>query len=209
MCRHWPIGLIFDYFMGHQILSRQDPLPLLSITLHLSDPPTDKLSLNPSIDACRTNFMNMIKQSDYVRWGNTRRVTSLRKVDQDALWEGVLQGPVSFFSGRPEFNWADSISIGDFDRYWSVASKLMPQPSGSTSSPLERTSSNISQSSATPSGFTSSDASRDPSGMKSVPMRFHLADAQAPALQDVVAPLSSDGESCKLSSESPSMLVSI
>lgn len=34
----------------------------------------------------------MVKQADYVRWGSTRRVTSLRKVDQDGLWEGVLQG---------------------------------------------------------------------------------------------------------------------
>lgn len=62
------------------------------MTLHLSNPPADKLQLNSSIDACRSNFMNMVKQADYVRWGSTRRVTSLRKVDQDGLWEGVLQG---------------------------------------------------------------------------------------------------------------------
>ena len=34
--------------------------------------------------------MNMVKEADFVRWGSTRRVTQLRKVDQDALWEGVI-----------------------------------------------------------------------------------------------------------------------
>lgn len=92
LLRQWPLGLHYDYFHAHHIASSSGPLPLLNVTLHLSHPPTDKLQLNPSIDACRSNFMNMIKQADYVRWGSTRRVTSLRKVDQDGLWEGVLQG---------------------------------------------------------------------------------------------------------------------
>lgn len=35
--------------------------------------------------------------------------------------------------------------------------------------------------------------SKDATGLKSVPMRLHLADVQASALQDVIVPLSTDG----------------
>lgn len=96
------MGLLFDFYLGYFVSSPKDqPLPLLHLTMHLSNPPVDKLLLQgPSLDGCRTNFMNMVKQSDYVRWGNTRRVTSLRKVDQDALWEGVLQGQAAFYVQR-------------------------------------------------------------------------------------------------------------
>jgi autophagy-related protein 5 len=44
--------------------------------------------------------MNQLKEADYVRWGSVRRVTSLRKVDQDALWDGVVAGePASLSRG--------------------------------------------------------------------------------------------------------------
>lgn len=68
----------------------------LEVMLHLRSPPTDKLLLGPSVEACRTNFMNLVKEADFVRWGSTRRVTQLRKVDQDALWEGVVQSEPHF-----------------------------------------------------------------------------------------------------------------
>lgn len=35
--------------------------------------------------------MSMLKEADFVRYGSTKRVTNLRKGDQDQLWEGVLQ----------------------------------------------------------------------------------------------------------------------
>jgi autophagy-related protein 5 len=33
--------------------------------------------------------MNQLKEADFIRWGNTRRMVGLRKVDQDGLWEGI------------------------------------------------------------------------------------------------------------------------
>lgn len=35
--------------------------------------------------------MNQLKEADFIRWGNTRRMTALRKVDQDGLWEGIKE----------------------------------------------------------------------------------------------------------------------
>ena len=90
--RHWPIGLLYDYASAHSIKAKHEPLEVI---LHTRTPPSDKLLLGPSVDACRTNFMNLVKEADFVRWGSTRRVTQLRKVDQDALWEGVVQSQSS------------------------------------------------------------------------------------------------------------------
>lgn len=62
----------------------------LRITLHLSNPPLDKLFMQQSRESCKANFMSQIKEADFVRWGSVRRITSLRKMDQDALWDGVV-----------------------------------------------------------------------------------------------------------------------
>lgn len=74
------------------ILSSWFPSSLtLELILHLSSPPTDKLLLANSAEACKTAFMSAIKEADFIRWGNVRRVTGLRRGEQDALWEAVRQ----------------------------------------------------------------------------------------------------------------------
>lgn len=60
--------------------------------------------------------MSQIKEADFVRYGSTKRVTNLRKTEQDALWEGVVQQ--------------------DFEMYWSVASKLIPNTGASNTESL-------------------------------------------------------------------------
>ncbi len=93
LCRHWPIGLLYDY---HTITTsmkgskrpeaQQSPLRL---TLHLAAPPTDKLLIAPSIEACKQAFMGQLKEADFLRWGNTKRMTGLRGAEQDGIWEGI------------------------------------------------------------------------------------------------------------------------
>lgn len=93
-CRHWPIGLIYDY---HTAASSIRPAPPslqsapLRLTLHLASPPTDKLLLSPSAEACKQAFMGQMKEADFLRWGNTKRMTGLRKAEQDGLWEGIKE----------------------------------------------------------------------------------------------------------------------
>lgn len=147
----------------------------------------------------------MLKEADFVRWGSTKRVTNLRKTEQDALWEGVVSH--------------------NFETYWSVASKIIPavpttsleHPSrapsifapGSTNGESGRTTSlsmhqpNESQTSlqsAAPSESNVSvaestvTASRNGNNnnYRSLPMRFHLVEA-APVVQEPVAPYTEDG----------------
>jgi Autophagy protein Apg5. len=61
----------------------------LRVVLHLASPPTDKLLLSPSAESCKQAFMGQLKEADFIRWGNTKRMTGLRKAEQDGIWEGV------------------------------------------------------------------------------------------------------------------------
>lgn len=33
--------------------------------------------------------MGQLKEADFMRWGSTKRMTGLRKAEQDGMWEGV------------------------------------------------------------------------------------------------------------------------
>lgn len=63
----------------------------MRLILHLASPPTDKLLLSPTADACKQAFMGQLKEADFIRWGSTKRMTGLRKVDQDGIWEGIKE----------------------------------------------------------------------------------------------------------------------
>ncbi|KAG5653617.1 hypothetical protein H0H81_011843 [Sphagnurus paluster] len=64
------------------------PSPM-RLVLHLASPPTEKLLQSPSAEACKLAFMGQLKEADFIRWGNTKRMTGLRKADQDGIWEGI------------------------------------------------------------------------------------------------------------------------
>ena len=63
----------------------------LRLILHLASPPVEKLLLSPSQEACKQAFMGQIKEADFIRWGSTKRVTGLRKNEQDGIWEGIKE----------------------------------------------------------------------------------------------------------------------
>jgi len=96
-CRHWPVGLIYDNHTtlatsrtGTSASARAQAVPLRLI-LHLASPPTEKLLLAPSAEACKQAFMGQLKEADFLRWGNTKRMTGLRKAEQDGMWEGIKE----------------------------------------------------------------------------------------------------------------------
>lgn len=87
--RHWPIGLLYDCHTVSLLASSSSQAIPLRMTLHLASPPVDKLLLSPSSEACKQAFMGQLKEADFLRWGNTKRVTGLRKAEQDGIWEGI------------------------------------------------------------------------------------------------------------------------
>jgi autophagy-related protein 5 len=42
--------------------------------------------------------MGQLKEADFLRWGNTKRMTGLRKAEQDGMWEGIKERSSMFFS---------------------------------------------------------------------------------------------------------------
>jgi len=180
-CRHWPIGLLYD---NHTIAasvrnhSTSATVPL-RLVLHLASPPNDKLLLVPNAETCKQAFMGQLKEADFIRWGNTKRMTSMRKADQDGIWEGIKEH--------------------NFDDFWRIASKVTPTtvPARSQSPPPTSGSLHTRPPSADP-GSTSTVSDRDSaSNVRSVPVRIYLPDG--PVLQELVPPLIDDGESHTLS----------
>lgn len=41
--------------------------------------------------------MGQLKEADFLRWGNTKRMTGLRKAEQDGMWEGIKERSSMFF----------------------------------------------------------------------------------------------------------------
>ncbi|KII91980.1 hypothetical protein PLICRDRAFT_133247 [Plicaturopsis crispa FD-325 SS-3] len=172
---HWPIGLIYD---NHTISTsiRAPPTPAtqpvpLRLILHLASPPTEKLLLAPSAEACKQAFMGQLKEADFMRWGNTKRMTGLRKAEQDGIWEGVKDH--------------------NFDDYWRVASKVTPTttPTRPQSPPP---SSSASVHARPPSADPGVTPDRDGAySVRSVPVRVYLPDG--PVMQDLVPPVLEDG----------------
>jgi len=93
--RHWPIDLIHL----HSLISRSIPSSSssqstapLKLRLHLSNPPHEKLNLPNNPEQCRTQWVNQVKEADFVRWRNTSRSTGLRRGEFDAGWDGIVNG---------------------------------------------------------------------------------------------------------------------
>jgi hypothetical protein len=40
--------------------------------------------------------MGQLKEADFLRWGNTKRMTGLRKAEQDGMWEGIKERSSNF-----------------------------------------------------------------------------------------------------------------
>ncbi|GAA6058432.1 hypothetical protein NBRC10513_000133 [Rhodotorula toruloides] len=95
----------------------------------------------------------MVKEADYVRSGNTKRVMNLRKEQQDGLWEGVVQN--------------------GFDKYWSVGSRLVPLPSlgPNFASPATTRS---------PTPLSGNERAPDSNGVRSMPVKVYLPEGAQP-----------------------------
>ncbi|KAK6903806.1 autophagy protein 5 [Kwoniella mangroviensis CBS 10435] len=178
-CRwHWPIDLISI----HSYISRPRPLPLpssssstepkqLKLLLHLSKPPIDRLLMPNNIETCKTQWLNQIKEADFVRWRNTNKVTGLRKTELDNGWDGIVQD--------------------DYDAYLRMASRVLPLPIAPAVG-SNMTSPNPSRPPSTdPSGSTAKAESAY--STRAIPIKIYLPD-NAPVIQEVIPPIGTDGK---------------
>uniref|UniRef100_A0A0K3CGS2 BY PROTMAP: gi/342321646/gb/EGU13578.1/ Autophagy protein 5 [Rhodotorula glutinis ATCC 204091] n=1 Tax=Rhodotorula toruloides TaxID=5286 RepID=A0A0K3CGS2_RHOTO len=148
-----PSNTLLSTLDTYLVLPPADPTQPWKITLHLRDPPSDVLVVSNKIEDARVGFMAMVKEADYVRSGNTKRVMNLRKEQQDGLWEGVVQN--------------------GFDKYWSVGSRLVPLPSlgPNFASPATTRS---------PTPLSGNERAPDSNGVRSMPVKVYLPEGAQP-----------------------------
>lgn len=113
---HWPVGLLYDHLTlniapPYAPTTATDPWP---ITLHLRNPPHAKLpwptiAPQPSssgagalVELTKQAYMALLKEADFVRNGNTKKVNNLRRGEQDGIWEAVREGDWGKWSGLVE-----------------------------------------------------------------------------------------------------------
>lgn len=111
---NWPIGLLYDIYVtsktvalaaSHPPTSTSPPQPQptvfpqptlpLKLTLHLIPTGGDKghAALGGGgavgLENLKQSYMAQLKEADFLRWGSTKRVTGLRKAEQDGIWDAL------------------------------------------------------------------------------------------------------------------------
>lgn len=92
---HWPVGVLYDVHCASLGLDpNQVELPW-QVTLKLAEDKGerthDQLHPPPTAELCKTRFMSMLKEADFVHYGSTKRVTNLRRQEQDSLWDAIVE----------------------------------------------------------------------------------------------------------------------
>eukprot|EP01122_Echinamoeba_exundans_P006983 TRINITY_DN2066_c0_g1_i1.p1 TRINITY_DN2066_c0_g1~~TRINITY_DN2066_c0_g1_i1.p1 ORF type:complete len:195 (-),score=21.36 TRINITY_DN2066_c0_g1_i1:372-956(-) len=81
---HIPVGVLFDLYSNGE-------LPL-SVTAHFQSFPSESLLRCPGPNTVRSHFMNQLKESTHVKYGDTKKVNEMSMKETTDIWEGVAQG---------------------------------------------------------------------------------------------------------------------
>ncbi|KAJ1848048.1 autophagy protein 5 [Coemansia sp. RSA 2703] len=84
---HYPVGLLYDMLVAGG--ARGEPELPWGLTLHVRKFPVGKLVAGSGVQSMRDMFMAMIKESDFIRNGSTKRVMDLAKSDQMQFLDGL------------------------------------------------------------------------------------------------------------------------
>jgi hypothetical protein len=98
-----PLRLILHLKPRHSPSAAASSHTPTSTTTSTPPPPVSapQPALSNSIETCRIGFISLLKEADYIRWGNTRRITGLRRADLEGAWEGVVDRTFVSFSFFP------------------------------------------------------------------------------------------------------------
>ncbi|KAJ9092365.1 hypothetical protein QFC21_006867 [Naganishia friedmannii] len=176
-------------------LKPRQPQPA-SIPPPAAPPPPPATPLSNSIETCRIAFISLLKEADYIRWGNTRRITGLRRADLEGAWEGVVDH--------------------NYETHARFTSKIVPLPLPAPPVPVAQQagkgkgdSSSSSATTPTPTPTPAKTTTTTPPhpaenlgtalpaescyAVRSIPLKLYLPD-NAPEVQDIVNPLNANGE---------------
>lgn len=189
-----PLRLILHLKPRHSPSAAASSHTPTSTTTSTPPPPVSapQPALSNSIETCRVGFISLLKEADYIRWGNTRRITGLRRADLEGAWEGVVDH--------------------NYETHARFTQKIVPLPLPAPTRPPSHTSHTKGKGTSTSTTSTTAAAaaatlsqpppenlgvsSSSPDScyaVRSVPLKLYLSD-NAPEIQDIVSPVTSDGE---------------
>lgn len=102
---HYPIGVLFD------TLAYDNSLPW-NLTVHFSGFPFDEVlscKVGSVEKVIESHLLNMIKQSDCIKFGTAKRVQSLLKKDHQTLWNSFKK----------------QVSNDSYEQYWEVNKRIV------------------------------------------------------------------------------------
>lgn len=96
---HYPVGVLFDLLAGQQDVP-------WSLHVHFQGFPSEHLLRCPDNETVRRLYFNVLKESNFVKTGDSQNVNNLSVVQANELW--------------------DSLKANSHDKFLSVNSKLVP-----------------------------------------------------------------------------------
>ncbi|KAL6068630.1 autophagy protein 5 [Balamuthia mandrillaris] len=97
---HYPAGVLFD------LLAEPEQLPW-PLTVHFQGFPTSRLLRCPNDLAVMHHYMNVLKEANYLKHGDSSKVNALSREDHNDLWEGLI--------------------TNQYERFWKVNKTLFPK----------------------------------------------------------------------------------
>eukprot|EP00128_Syssomonas_multiformis_P006509 Colp12_sorted_trinity150504_noHs@32804 len=94
---HFPVGLLFD-LLGPSV---SGSLPW-HIFVHFDNYPENELLHSTGSDALESYYMSTLKEADCIRHGSVKNVSSLQKLEQKQLWNGLKNGDFEKFASIHE-----------------------------------------------------------------------------------------------------------
>jgi autophagy-related protein 5 len=186
--RHWSLDLIQLHTVinsRHDTSIRRSKIPTpLRLLLHLkprADSTLATSSPSNSQESCRIAFISLLKEADYIRWGNTRRITGLRRADLESAWDGIVDSkPLRLPLSHGLTSFPD-----DYETHSRFVQKIvpLPLPPPKSSDPTQAQAPENLGVSGPESCFA----------VRSIPLKLYLP-GNAPEVQDIVNPLNARGE---------------
>lgn len=82
---HHPVGVLFDLLHANSNATEL-PWPL---TVHFHEFPEQELLRCPNEEVIKNNFMNTLKEANYIKFGDSGKVNKLSLQESNALWDGI------------------------------------------------------------------------------------------------------------------------
>eukprot|EP01083_Nonionella_stella_P069511 185327_1 len=93
---NFPIGLLYDLYVNEQYQCSNDPV--WRLTVHFQSYPSPDVVMScDNKNVVKTSFFDYLKQSVFLSYNNINSVSSLKKNDQNALWNGVCKADFNLY----------------------------------------------------------------------------------------------------------------